>query len=127
MQPDEYATLNSGSDKEKMQKLHAFWRAQDPTPATAFNERMATFYQRVDYADFNYATGRLLNGATTDRGKVYILYGPPSKIERSFIPGEAPKETWTYSNNVGKIFRFEEHGSEYKLADIQEIASKGNN
>jgi GWxTD domain-containing protein len=127
MTPDEYSALNSGSDKEKMEKLYAFWRAQDPTPATAYNERMSTFYQRVDYADFNYAAGRMLNGSNTDRGKVYILYGAPTKINRTFIPGDAPTETWTYSNNVAKIFHFEEHGSEYKLANIQDFASKSNN
>ena len=129
MKPEDFNALNSGSSLEKMKKLHAYWRTQDPTPNTAYNERMATFYQRVDYADFNYATGRLLNGATTDRGKVYILYGAPTKIERTFIPGDAPTETWTYANNVGKIFHFDAHGSppEYKLSNIQEIASKGNN
>lgn len=127
MKSDDYSTLNSGSDKEKMKKVYAFWRPQDPTPATAYNERMATFYQRVDFADFNYATGRMLDGSNTDRGKVYILYGPPTKIERTFIPGDAPTETWTYTNNVAKIFHFEEHGSVYKLSDIQQIAAKANN
>ncbi len=129
MQPEDYAALNSGSDQEKMKKVYSYWRAQDPTPATAYNERMATFYQRVDYAAFNFTTSRMLNGATTDRGKVYILYGPPTKIERTFIPGDAPTETWTYTNNVGKIFHFEEHGDpgNYKLANIQEIAAKSNN
>lgn len=129
MNRDDFNMLNSGSVHEKIKKLYAYWHAQDPTPNTAYNERMATFYQRVDYADFNYATGRMLNGATTDRGKVYILYGPPTKIERTFIPGDAPTETWTYTNNVGKIFHFEEHGSpgEYKLSDIQDVASKANN
>ena len=127
MNADDYSAINSGSDQEKMKKVYAYWRAQDPTPATAYNERMATFYQRVDYADFNFATGRLLNGATSDRGKVYILYGAPTKIERTFIPGDAPTETWTYTNNVGKIFHFEEHGSEYKLSNIQEIAAKTSN
>ncbi len=129
MKPDEYSTLNSGSDKDKIRKLYAYWRAQFPSLETAYNEHMATFYQRVDYAAFNFTTTRMLNGATTDRGKVYILYGPPTKIERSFIPGDSPTETWTYANNVGKIFHFVENGSpgEYKLSNIQEIASKGNN
>ncbi len=127
MNSDDYSNINSGSDQEKMKKVYAFWHTQDPTPATAYNERMATFYQRVDYAAFNFTTSRILNGATTDRGKVYILYGPPTKIERTFIPGDAPTETWTYTNNVAKIFHFEEHGSVYKLSDIQQIAAKANN
>jgi GWxTD domain-containing protein len=129
MKPEDFAALNSGSDKEKMRKLYAYWNTQYPAKGSAYNDHMATFYQRVDYAAFNFTTTRMLNGATTDRGKVYILYGPPTKIERSFIPGESPTETWSYTNNVGKIFHFVENGSpgEYKLSNIQEIASKGNN
>ncbi len=128
-QPEQINAINSGSTQEKRLKLYAYWKSQDPTPATAYNERMATFYQRVDYAAFNFTTGRTLNGAMTDRGKVYLLYGPPTKIERSFIPGDPPTEIWTYTNNVHRIFRFEEHGSagEYQLANIQDTAASGTN
>jgi len=116
--------LSSGSKQEMTKKLYDYWRSQDPTPATAYNERMATFYQRVDYADFNFAQGHLLNGAMTDRGKVYLLYGPPTNLERTFIPGDAPTETWTYSNNVGRTFHFEERtGQTYQLTDIKDLSA----
>jgi GWxTD domain-containing protein len=120
----EFKDMQSGSKQEMIQKLYAYWHKQDPTPGTAFNERMAAFYSRVDYADFNYANTRLLDGVMTDRGKIYLLYGAPTHVERSFLPGESPVETWTYSNNVRRIFRFEErtHG-EYKLTDVTNLAA----
>lgn len=122
--PDQIQALSSGSKQEMRQKLYAFWKKQDPTPGTAFNERMATFYQRVDYADFNYAIGPMLNGAMTDRGRVYLLYGPPTNVERTFIPGDAPTETWNYSNNVNRIFHFAERNGQgnYQLTDMRDLS-----
>lgn len=118
---DEYRDLQKGQKQDLIRKLYQFWKKQDPTPGTAFNERMATFYQRADYADFNFAVGKMLDGAMTDRGKVYLLYGPPTKIERSLLPGEDPVETWTYTNNVKKTFRFTDASGrgEYKLAEVK--------
>ncbi len=121
---DEFKELHSGTKQQMVQKLYAYWHKQDPTPGTAFNERMSAFYNRVDYADFNFSNSRLLDGAMTDRGKIYLLYGAPTNVERSFLPGEAPVETWTYSNNVKRVFRFEEHThGDYKLTDVKNMAS----
>ena len=122
--PDQIQALSSGSKQEMRQKLYAFWKRQDPTPGTAFNERMATFYQRVDYADFNYAIGPMLNGAMTDRGRVYLLYGAPTNVERTFIPGNAPTETWNYANNVNRVFHFAERNGQgnYQLTDMKDLS-----
>jgi GWxTD domain-containing protein len=119
----EYKDLQKGSRPELIRKLYAFWKRQDPTPGTAFNERMAAFYQRVDYAYFNYANQHALDGTATDRGKIYILYGAPTKIERELLPGEPPVETWTYTNNVHRQFKFTDLGNrgEYKLVDMKDI------
>lgn len=122
--PAQIQNISSGSEQEMRTKLYAFWSKQDPTPATAYNERMATFYKRVDYADFNFAEGTLLNGAMTDRGKVYLLYGPPTNLDRTFIPGDAPTETWTYTNNVQRTFRFEERsGQNFQLTNIKDLSA----
>ncbi len=120
--PEQIQDLRSGTKQEMAQKVYEFWRKQDPTPGTAYNERMATFYQRVDYADFNFATGNMLNGAMTDRGRVYLLYGPPTNVDRAFIPGDAPTETWAYNNNVSRVFHFAERNGQgnYQLTDIKD-------
>ena len=121
---EEYDELASGTRDDQLRKLNAFWKKQDPTPNTAFNERMSEFYHRADYAYFNFARNvRQLDGAMTDRGKIYILFGPPTNIQRSFLLGEQPVEIWTYTNNVKKVFRFVDPSSkgEYKLVDIKPL------
>jgi GWxTD domain-containing protein len=121
---EEFKDISSGSREEQMKKLYAFWKKQDPTPETAYNERMDEFYRRADYAYFNFArSARMIDGALTDRGKIYILYGPPTNIERTFLLGEQPVEIWTYSNNVKKIVRFTDPGGhgDYKLADVKSM------
>jgi len=121
---DEYHDLSTGSRDEQIRKLYAFWKKQDPTPETAYNERMAEFYRRADYAYFNFArNARQLDGAVTDRGKIYILYGPPTNIERSFLLGEQPMEIWTYTNNVKKIIKFSDPGGhgDYKLREVKPL------
>lgn len=117
-------SIEGGSRVEQMKKLFAFWKRQDPTPETAYNERMAEFYKRADYAYFNFAkSARLYDGAMTDRGKIYILYGPPTDIQRTFLIGEDATETWLYSNKVKKKFIFTDDTGrgEYKLKDMKPL------
>ncbi len=122
MTEDEYSALSGGSKDEQLEKLYSYWKKQDPSPSTAYNERMSEFYHRADYAYFNFAHNpRQLDGAMTDRGKIYILFGAPTNIQRSFLLGEQPVEIWTYSNNVKKICKFiDQNGrGEYKLVDVK--------
>jgi GWxTD domain-containing protein len=123
MNDADYKDLMASNRTDLTKKLNAFWKKQDPTPNTAFNERMATFYQRVDYAYFNFASQHSLDGSMTDRGKVYILYGAPSKIDRQLLPGESPIETWTYTNNVKKHFKFTDSSGrgDYKLVEMKPL------
>ncbi|MBC8043639.1 MAG: GWxTD domain-containing protein [Rhizobacter sp.] len=102
--PQVISDVQTGSQPEREQKFKNFWKQKDPTPDTEFNEVMAEYYRRVDYAFFNFYTTREY-GWRTDRGKIYILYGEPTKIDREF-PANAPtRETWTYTS-LGKTFVF---------------------
>ncbi len=124
MSEEEYSNISSGSKDDQLEKLYQYWKKQDPSPNTAYNERMAEFYHRTDYAYFNFARNpRQLDGAMTDRGKIYILFGPPTNIQRSFLLGEQPVEIWTYGNNVKKICKFiDQNGrGEYKLVDVKPL------
>src|SRR5947208_13074250 len=47
---EEFKDLSGGSREEQIKKLYAYWKKHDPTPETAYNERMAEFYRRADYA-----------------------------------------------------------------------------
>lgn len=107
MTEDEYDEVNSGSLTSKQRKLYTFWHGKDPKPLTVFNEAMAEYYTRVDYAYFNFQTLSERDGARTERGKIYILHGAPTSVERKLEPDKPVLEVWRYDNNVAKEFVFE--------------------
>jgi GWxTD domain-containing protein len=67
------------TDEEKEQFIEQFWLRRDPTPDTAENEFKEEHYRRIAYANERYASG--IPGWKTDRGRIYITFGPPDEIE----------------------------------------------
>jgi GWxTD domain-containing protein len=65
----------------------SFWLRRDPTPEDPENPALATFLERVEIADRLYDQGDLV-GSRSDRGRAFILLGPPSRI-RLARPDEA--------------------------------------
>ncbi|MBW7888118.1 MAG: GWxTD domain-containing protein [Bacteroidetes bacterium] len=116
---EEFSELNSGSRNNKIQRLNDFWKKKDPTPNTAYNEVMTEFYKRVDYAAETFITFNGENGALTDRGKIYILYGAPNSIKRLLTPNSYSREVWSYTK-LDKTFTFEDHN---KQGNYQLIAN----
>lgn len=94
---DELKRIRSGSQSEREQKFREFWKSKDPTPDTEYNELMAEYYRRIDYAYEHFTTINTV-GYESDQGEIYIKYGPPNNIERKFPAGEAAVEIWTYDN-----------------------------
>jgi GWxTD domain-containing protein len=85
--------------------IFQFWKAQDPTPGTEYNERMVEYYRRADEAREKFATLFTANGALTDRGRVYLLYGAPDRSDRRLEPDQPTEETWSY-DDLRLSFRF---------------------
>jgi GWxTD domain-containing protein len=60
--------------------IEEFWQRRDPTPGTPANE-----YREEHAARLKYVTEHFREGSTpgwkTDRGRVYIIHGPPNEIE----------------------------------------------
>ena len=50
-----------------------------PNPESPENEFKEEYYRRIAYANEQYASG--IPGWKTDRGRVYIMYGPPDDID----------------------------------------------
>jgi len=73
----EIANLKSVDEAKAYVDL--FWARRDPTPGTSRNEFRDVFEARVIAAD-KYFTQGTLKGSQSDRGKVYILLGPPSNL-----------------------------------------------
>jgi GWxTD domain-containing protein len=69
------------NDAEREQFIEQFWLVRDPTPNTAENEFKEEHYRRIAYANALFATSAGLPGWKTDRGRIYITYGPPDEIE----------------------------------------------
>jgi GWxTD domain-containing protein len=67
------------TDEERQQFVEQFWLRRDPTPDTEENEYKEEHYRRIAYANEHYASG--IPGWKTDRGRIYITFGPPDEIE----------------------------------------------
>src|SRR5258706_13327647 len=67
------------TDEERQQFIEGFWLPRDPTPDTEENEYREEHYRRIAYANERFASG--IPGWKTDRGRIYIAYGPPDEIE----------------------------------------------
>jgi GWxTD domain-containing protein len=67
------------SDADAQAFVDLFWARRDPTPATPRNEFKEEFDARVKYADDNLSLQRT-KGSLTDRGRVLILFGAPSRV-----------------------------------------------
>jgi GWxTD domain-containing protein len=84
----------------QMNFLRQFWKGQDPTPGTPVNERLIQHLQRMTYVETNFSRTNNEGPLDTDRGRVYIKYGPPDDIERqASSSGDKASEVWHYGRN----------------------------
>jgi GWxTD domain-containing protein len=78
--PDERDVFrNLTTPEEKEQFIEQFWFRRDPDPRTSFNEFKEEHYRRIAYSNETFASGE--PGWMTDRGRIYIIHGPPDQIE----------------------------------------------
>ena len=80
-------------NKDRDHFIEEFWSRRDPTPGTTENEFKEEHYRRIAYSNEHFAAH--VRGSLTDRGRIYILYGPPDAVQRQAING-VPEEIWRY-------------------------------
>ena len=90
-------------DDDYPKVLFKYWTNNDPTPNTAYNPLMKEYYTRVDYAAKNFSTINGKSGVNTDRGKIFIQFGKPQKIDRASNEKGKIVETWLYENPKRKF------------------------
>ena len=74
------AFLGLSTNEERQQFIeHTFWDPRNPDPESPVNTAREEHYRRLAYADEHFASGIL--GRKTDRGHIYIIWGPPDEIE----------------------------------------------
>jgi GWxTD domain-containing protein len=79
------------TDDEREQFVEQFWLRRDPTPDTVENEFKEEHYRRIAYANEHYASG--IPGWKTDRGRIYITFGPPDEIDSHPSGGDYERPT----------------------------------
>jgi GWxTD domain-containing protein len=119
MTKDEAAQWKRLSTEDEAKAFVAlFWARRDPSPETPRNEFREEYDRRVVTADKEFGNGKV-RGAMTERGKALVLYGVPTKIERSgsqrtsAMPAGINEETnaddvetfiWTYEGDAAKKY-----------------------
>jgi len=73
-----FLKLTTAEEKESF--IEQFWLRRDPDPRTPGNEFKEEHYRRITYANEHFHTG--IDGWRTDRGMIYIKFGPPTGIEK---------------------------------------------
>ena len=104
--PDEYHRFQGFTPEGKSTYLKKLWR-QINYPVIA---------QRFEYADANFQQGST-PGHKTDRGRIYIKFGPPDEAQKTPIEIEEsrPYEQWAYYNGIHFIFVDLRGTNEYTL------------
>jgi len=101
---------------DKEQLFYNLWKERDPTPETEYNELMEEYFQRVGYVNEHFSGWQ--PGWETDRGMIYILFGPPDEIQRSNPTSttNAVYQIWSYFN-ISKQFVFRDQNGfgDYRL------------
>jgi GWxTD domain-containing protein len=105
--------MSLGNDEERESFIEQFWLRRNSNPNSPENEFREEHYRRIQYANDHFAAGE--PGWKTDRGRIYIMWGPPDNIdahpsaglyERPSLEGGGitssfPFEVWTYRHLEG--------------------------
>jgi GWxTD domain-containing protein len=86
------------TDDERERFIEEFWRRRDPDPDTDENEFKEEYYERIAYANENFASG--IPGWKTDRGRIWIMYGKPDGRETHPMGGSYDRPSYEGGGNT---------------------------
>ena len=66
------------NDEERDNFIENFWYRRNPNPDSLENEYKEEHYRRIAYANEHFAAGK--PGWRSDRGRIYITYGPADEV-----------------------------------------------
>ena len=73
------AFMSLSNDEEREAFIENFWQRRNPNPDSPENEFREEHYRRIQYANDHFAAGK--PGWKTDRGRIYIAWGPADSID----------------------------------------------
>lgn len=92
------------TDEEREQFIEQFWLRRDPTPDSVENEYKEEHYRRIAYSNERFASG--FPGWRSDRGRIYITFGPADEVE-SRPSGGTYERPWEEGGGTTSVFPFE--------------------
>jgi len=98
---DKYENLTTENAKRRY--LTNFWKARDEDPSDDMNHYLKDYMRRIKESNLKYKA-LSKEGWQTDRGRVYLIYGLPSDIDR--YPNQTdtrPYEKWIYYDIEGGV------------------------
>jgi len=99
----QYKELKSKKDRDKWKYLDGYWKDEDPSPETDYNELLNELNDRVKFSNKNFSI--LMDGWKTHRGRIYIIHGKPLSIDEAYQDHMGDTlQKWNYGN--GKEFIF---------------------
>ena len=134
VQEEKNAFKALSTDEERAQFIEQFWLRRDPSPDTIENEYREEHYRRIAYTNERFSSGR--PGWMSDRGRIYVIHGPPTSIDQNRMGGTYQRtleegggttsviafEKWYYRyiEGIGNAVEFEfidpTYTGEYRLA-----------
>jgi GWxTD domain-containing protein len=106
------------NDEERDNFIEAFWQRRDPTPDTEENEYKEEHYRRIAYSNEHFAAG--IPGWKSDRGRMYIMYGPADEID-SHPSGGSYERPMEEGGGETSTFPFEDWRYRYLEGIGQEV------
>ncbi|MCB1161601.1 MAG: GWxTD domain-containing protein [Candidatus Krumholzibacteriia bacterium] len=108
---DEREDLAAALPRERLVRWRAFWARRDPGGDAPGNPALEAFCEHVSDANRRFGAGAR-DGYLSDRGQVYLQYGPPDRVETTEDEGNfRTLEVWTYDRQ-GLVYVFEDrHGA----------------
>ena len=111
----EIKKLLSIPQKERKEEWENFWKKFDPSPLTERNEFEEEYMKRVFYTEEHFIFGD--KGYRSQRGEIYIKFGPPDEIEKHpFDQDSRAYEIWYYYSKGQKFIFMDIKGfGEYEI------------
>jgi GWxTD domain-containing protein len=100
MTTEEQGNYPSLTLEGKRRWLRMFWEKRDQTQGTPRNEAREDFYARIAEANRRFREGgsAQIPGWRTDRGRIFIKYGPPDEVlSRPQAGNTRPYEVWKFT------------------------------
>ena len=94
--------LKKMESNQKIEFITDYWADKDPNTETVQNELLIEFTDRVKFSNLKFSY--LNKGWRSDRGRIYIIYGPPEMVERYSNQADGLYEIWEYPSGLKFTF-----------------------